>query len=188
MPKIDYSNTWTARILNKDSPHRPTPQEIARFWRDVRLTRNGRCTSKFGGHIDKNGYGIFSVYRQGKWRRLRAHRMAYFLYKGRIDPNLTIDHLCRERDCITESDLEEKSRTANIFATPFSTASINKAKTHCINEHPLSGDNLRIGTGGKRICIKCDSDYKLHYNRAYYEVKKPRGKYKPRKGKNNAIK
>lgn len=35
---------------------------------------------------------------------------------------------------------------------------VNGAKTHCIRDHPLSGDNLYVGPDGKRQCRTCKRD------------------------------
>jgi len=67
-------------------------------------------------------------------------------------------------------------------------AARRKAKTHCINGHPLSGDNVRFRENGKRNCKACqdinakinrnikkarilsDPDYYLHGTRQGYSL------------------
>lgn len=176
MSKVIYANSLAAQILTAKGPLSLTRSEEQKFWSLVK-DRDSENHSRFQGHINKKGYGIFSVFRKGKWRRLRAHRVAYFIYHGRIDPELTIDHLCRERDCEDDLHLEEKSRGANVLATPYSLASINLAKTHCDRGHPLSGANLRLGTKRKRVCKQCSRDYSRDYMRERTNVQTIRGEY-----------
>lgn len=44
----------------------------------------------------------------------------------------------------------------------------NTRKTHCLNGHPLSGDNLRVQKKGYRNCCKCQNfrnyEYKIRHN------------------------
>jgi hypothetical protein len=44
--------------------------------------------------------------------------------------------------------------------------SVNAAKTHCQQGHPLSGDNLRIDSGKWRRCRTCLRDTQREWMRA----------------------
>lgn len=100
----------------------------------------------FGPH----GYGVFTVKRVN----LMAHRVSYLLNRGPIPHGRQLDHLCRNTACVNPDHLEAvEPRTNYLRGTGF--GAINAAKTECKNGHPLSGDNLRIGSNGERLCHIC---------------------------------
>ena len=56
----------------------------------------------------KDGYGKIDV----EGRDQMAHRVAWFLHYGQW-PELTLDHLCRNRACVNVHHLEDVSSTIN---------------------------------------------------------------------------
>ncbi|MGH3571467.1 MAG: HNH endonuclease signature motif containing protein [Pseudonocardiaceae bacterium] len=88
------------------------------------------------------GYSVIWV----KGTHVRAHRYMYERCVGPIPEGKELDHLCRNKGCVRPSHLEvvthkENSRRALV-------------KTHCVNGHPLTGDNLYF-TGSRRACKIC---------------------------------
>lgn len=80
----------------------------APFWARVAFTADG-CW-EWQGAKQSAGYGL--VGRGG--RMLLTHRRAYELVTGEtIPPGLTIDHLCRNRDCCNPDHMEIVSRAEN---------------------------------------------------------------------------
>ena len=70
---------------------------------------NGKPCDEWTGAIEKTGYGRRKV--NGKmWM---AHRYAYYLAHGSIDPDLVIDHLCHNRACVEPAHLDQTTREAN---------------------------------------------------------------------------
>lgn len=108
-------------------------------------------------------YGRFWRRVNGKMRGTNAHRLSYTLLRGKIPANLFTDHLCRNTGCVNPFHLELVTLRENSHRGIGPTA-INYAKTHCINGHPLSGDNLFIRSNGiYRRCKKCQQRANLSY-------------------------
>lgn len=110
------------------------------------------------------GYGKLSA-----WGRMwLAHRVSYTIFVAPIPEGKSIDHLCRNPSCINPNHLEPVSNRENLMRG-IGIAAKNSRKTHCINGHALSGENLRLKKSRRgRICKKCNSD---HW-RKWYEKSK----------------
>ncbi len=106
------------------------------------------------GAVTKAGYGTAQV----NSKPYRAHRVFYEMLVGKIPDRLVIDHLCRVRCCVNPSHLEPVTNKENILRGT-SPQAINGKKTHCINGHELTEDNM-IPYVNWRQCKICW--YKLH--------------------------
>lgn len=129
---------------------------VARFWGKVQVGAAAECWLwKPLGSL--NGYGQFT----GGGKTRLAHRVAYELSKEPIPKGLTIDHLCRVRNCVNPAHLEVVTRAENLRRAKSweNGASFQRSKTHCSNGHPYSGENLRICKNGKRACRTCARAY-----------------------------
>ena len=87
----------------------------------------------------------------GRGRSILAHRLVYEETVGAI-PLPTIDHLCRTRRCVNPEHLEPVTQKENILRG-IGFAPRNKAKTHCLNGHPLV--NAYVSKRGQRWCRVC---------------------------------
>lgn len=111
---------------------------------------------------NQKGYGAIT-YKGLKEKRV--HRISYMLYVGKIKPGLSIDHLCRNRNCFNPNHLEAVTNKENIIRG-HSPSARNKRKTKCKNDHALSGENLVIRKGKhgpERNCRLCLRAYKKQY-------------------------
>jgi hypothetical protein len=95
---------------------------------------------------NQKGYGVVSV--EGHNRP--AHRVAWLLSGRALTPGLTLDHLCRVRECVNPDHLEEVSIGTNVLRGDTLTAA-NSQKTECPAGHPLDG----LKTNGRRYCLTC---------------------------------
>jgi hypothetical protein len=113
----------------------------------------------------KSGYGLFNVLR----KNCLAHRFSFELLKEKIPKNMTIDHLCRVRNCVNPDHMEVVTLKENILRGN-TRGAMNAVKTHCPQGHPLSGENVKIehrGNGEMRRCLTCrrELDHKRGWRR-----------------------
>ena len=101
--------------------------------------------------LDPDGYGHYRIgsRKDGTRRREMAHRWAYERFVRKIPGMLTIDHLCRNRDCVNPSHLEPVSSAVNTKRGARANA------THCKKGHPLGFRNLELPDQPKRCCKIC---------------------------------
>jgi hypothetical protein len=95
-----------------------------------------------------------------------VHRLMYELLIGPIPKGLTLDHLCRRRDCVNPFHCEPVTMRENVLRGN-GPAAVNARKTHCVRGHSLSGSNLYIfKPTGARSCKACDRERKRQKNSA----------------------
>lgn len=76
---------------------RPRSKSYTECWRWVMA----KSTAGYG-QVRFNGKAVY------------VHRLFYEAFKGKIPRGLTIDHLCRQRDCFNPKHLEAVSNKENI--------------------------------------------------------------------------
>ena len=137
--------------MSRPYPKRPV---AARFLDCVWPITESGCWL-WNRHIRKNdGYGDFSIER----KHILAHRAAYELFKGPIPSGMTVDHLCRVRQCVNPDHLEAVTLRENILRGVSPSAGYAKA-THCKHGHEFTPDNtlhLSKKHGERRQCRACN--------------------------------
>lgn len=96
------------------------------------------------------GYGIFHV--GGK--KVTAHRWYYEQLHGEINQFLDLDHLCRNRNCVSDLHLEIVTHQENLLRGNGIPA-MKAQQTHCIHGHEFNAQNTYIKTNGCRACKTC---------------------------------
>lgn len=118
------------------------------------------------GCLDKDGYA-----RSGG---RNMHRLAYEEAVGPIPDGLTIDHLCRVRNCVNPAHMEPVPIRENIMRGD-TQAARKAAQIVCVNGHPFNKANTGVKyppshPNGMRYCKKCSAAQ----HRAYRAAQKAR--------------
>lgn len=124
----------------------------------------------WAGLVHGSGYGIYLVKIDGKWRQRKAHRLVYEHEVGEIPQGLVLDHLCRVRLCVNPVHLEAVTIGENLMRGEGLQAQ-NKRKTHCINGHELTEDNvfIRKTENNSRRCKACSyTTRRKNYRKNYF--------------------
>lgn len=127
----------------------------SRFFKFVEKTTD--CWLWTGRRIN-SGYGTF-------WdgKQVLSHRWSYEHAKEPIPPEMTIDHLCRNKLCVNPDHMEVVTNYENNMRGD-SAPAINARKTHCSRGHELAGANLVLKRG-RRACRACDVWYTKEWRR-----------------------
>jgi hypothetical protein len=96
------------------------------------------------GSVKLNGYG------QMRWngRNGYVHRYAWTVAHGEIPEGMTVDHLCRVRNCVRVEHMELCTAVENYRRGA-------RARTRCQSGHEKTPDNVRIDGKGNRRCLTC---------------------------------
>lgn len=65
-------------------------------------------------HINKSGYGMMRDHSMGGKLR-SAHRTYYEQRRGKVPDGMTLDHLCRVRQCVNPEHLEPVTHLVNVL-------------------------------------------------------------------------
>lgn len=84
----------------------------------------------------------------------KAHRVSYEMLIGPIPAGHILHHRCERPICVNPSHLVPMLQPAHALIGNSPPAQ-NARKTHCVNGHPLGGDNLYVGENGYRSCQIC---------------------------------
>lgn len=92
-------------------------EKAERFWTNVQ--KSDGCWL-WTAALNQFGYGTTSAFyvRGGSGWSTLAHRVAYRLSVGEIPAGLTLDHLCRVRNCVRPDHLRPCTITENLKAKP----------------------------------------------------------------------
>jgi hypothetical protein len=122
----------------------------ARLWSNTRVDDNGCWT--WTGPLNPKGYGKINI----GGTTHQVHRLGALLAAAPFDPELTLDHLCRNRASWNPAHLEPVPLRENILRGVGPTA-LNARKTHCPQGHEYTEDNIRrrADRPNERECKTC---------------------------------
>lgn len=127
-----------------------------RFWGKVHVDGElpGACMV-WTSALDWGGYPMYWV--DERRRGARAHRLAYKAVIGAIPAGLTLDHLCRVRNCVNPGHLDPCTAGENAARSPFAPYNVKARQTHCLRGHAFDEGNTRRVRGGRsRSCRACE--------------------------------
>jgi hypothetical protein len=128
----------------------PVPAPL-RFARKVRPAYLG-CWQWIGG-LNNGGYGSFD--------QMPAHRWAYSHFIGPIPEGYELDHRCQNRACVNPLHLEPALARDHIRRSG-SPSGINARRTHCVNGHEFTAENIARRDNGGRKCKACARAIRAH--------------------------
>lgn len=85
---------------------------MKRFWSKVNKNTESGCWDWTAGRFN-SGYGCFNLVVDGKKKARLAHRVAYELIVGPIEPGLVLDHRCHNPLCVNPSHLRACTQSQN---------------------------------------------------------------------------
>lgn len=137
---------------------------LDRFIQKIRVnpdsTYEGTPCWEWTGFLNHEGYS--------KWNEMgqyHGHRVSHVLFIGPIPEGYQVDHLCRNRKCVSPFHLEAVTRRENM-------ARMKQHKTHCVRGHEFTPANTlvtkRKGGGEMRRCRACNIE-----NQKKFQAMKP---------------
>lgn len=121
-----------------------TPPEV-RFWRKVDKSAGDDGCWLWTASLKPNGYGQFGL--NAEVRSYYAHRFAWEIENGAIPGKLTVDHLCRTRNCVNVRHMELVTALENYRRAV-------SAWTRCRNDL----HDLPAGGPGEKRCRPCEQE------------------------------
>ena len=118
----------------------------------TRLVEDDAGCWLYQGAITPHGYGTISTGGRGATRQIVAHRVAWTLLVGEIEPNMVLDHLCGVRRCCNPEHLEPVSSATN--SRRKKTAKLTWEKVEEIRDSDESLDVLAKRFGITRTHVK----------------------------------
>jgi hypothetical protein len=118
------------------------------------------------GSIFKNQYGSYGQIRMGRRcanRVLRAHRVSYEYFVGKIPDGLELDHLCHNTLCINPEHLEPVTHIENCRRRK------DSGLPYCRHGHKYTLETTYIRPdNGRRECMMCRKIRAENYKQAIF--------------------
>lgn len=123
-----------------------------RFWEKVSIPRDliTGCWA-WSGARGSGGYGMHWI---GDGVSRVAHRVAFQIVRGPIQEGLTLDHLCRNRQCVNPAHLDPCTAGENASRSPNAPYWVKARQTHCKRGHEFNDSNTYVKSG-RRSCREC---------------------------------
>lgn len=126
-----------------------------RFWPYVDKRRDDECWPWIGARMTK-GYGRISWRHNGKRFGRYAHRVSWEIANNAQWPDGKIArHSCDNPSCVNPSHITPGTAAENNRDTLERGHHHEASKSHCVNGHELSDENLFLRPQGWRGCREC---------------------------------
>lgn len=122
-----------------------------RFWGKVSSPTIDKLLDECWEWTSNKSKGYGNIW--GNPSNYKAHRVAYTLVRGKLKPDLVLDHLCRNTGCVNPYHLEQVTSKENYLRGVGEPAK-NARKTHCKRGHEFTPDNT-YETNDCRKCKTC---------------------------------
>jgi len=100
-------------VISRRLPQDIEAWDALRFLTMIRIGELNECWL-WQGALNDNGYGQFSITRDGKQCKTVAHSFMYQFIVGPIPDGLQLDHLCMVRACCNPLHLEPVTQSVNL--------------------------------------------------------------------------
>ena len=111
------------------------------------------------GAVKNNGYGVFGIFRNGKWKNVYAHRYSWLLSRGKIPKDMYVCHHCDNRKCVNINHLFIGTAKDNAIDA-------SKKGRSCMQAHPEKrpkGERNGASKINKDQVISIRKEYKPHH-------------------------
>lgn len=116
-----------------------------RFWSKVDTSGGPDACWPWTAYVARNGYGWFGI----GTKTTTAHRVAYELCVGPLEPGMEVHHRCRTRACMNPAHLVPLTKADHAAIGP------KTEQSHCIHGHAFDAANTYITPAGHRQCRAC---------------------------------
>jgi hypothetical protein len=129
---------------------------------------DGDCLIWTGNVVRRYGH-ICLTFPKRNEKTVKAHRLSFALFKGKIPKGLYVLHTCDRPLCINPEHLWLGTAKDNMLDMSDKGRSPKQKNTHCPKGHPLSGENLRMPKPKRgnhrpwRRCRTCDQESLRRY-------------------------
>ncbi len=143
-----------------EKPKRPHADPLTRFW--AKVNKDGPVP-EHAPHLGpcwlwrpRSGRGGYAYFFRGPHLGLGlAHRWIYGQVVGPIPEGLTLDHLCRVRNCVNPAHLEPVTHEVNVRRGE-SPSTVTARTGVCQRGHAMTPDNVYVSpSDGARACREC---------------------------------
>ena len=150
--------------------YRSQSEAVTNFWKRVDKTPglgpHGNCWEWLGAK-NEDGYGLLRIFGQ----MIGAHRFAWKLDHPTLTLPPEVCHTCDWPPCVRGEHLFGGNRKDNVadalskgrMPQLLALADKRRQMTTCRHGHPLTPENVYIGTNGSRDCRSCRRRRRLAY-------------------------
>lgn len=128
-----------------------------RFMSYIEPPPYGNACWLWTGALQSERYGCLAVREGGRRMSIRAHRIAWELFRGPIPAGLNVLHACDQPRCANPEHLFLGTQADNIRDCVMKGRNRGRPpKTHCSKGHELTSANTPPRPGAGRRCITCE--------------------------------